>query len=67
MAAARTTPSSPSSGSFECERTGTRLHVIDRFYPSSNTLTHFIGAWLKEQEETLSIEVKQSRFDEEKI
>ena len=34
-------------------------------YGVSNTLTHFIGVWLKERNPGLDIEVKISRFDEE--
>lgn len=34
-------------------------------YGVSNTLTHFIGVWLKERNPRLDIEVKSSRFDEE--
>lgn len=34
-------------------------------YGVSNTLTHFIGVWLKERNHRLDIEVKRSRFDEE--
>lgn len=34
-------------------------------YGVSNTLTHFIGVWLKERNPRLDIEVKRSRFDEE--
>lgn len=33
-------------------------------YGISNTLTHFIGAWLKSRNPKLNIEVKRSRFDD---
>jgi hypothetical protein len=35
----------------------------ERRYGISNTLTHFIGVWLKERHPELKIEVKKSRFD----
>lgn len=36
----------------------------ERRYGINNTLTHFIGAWLKERHQDMQIEVKRSRFDD---
>ena len=36
----------------------------EHMYGVSNTLTHFIGSWLKSRNPDLNIEVKRSRFDD---
>ena len=36
----------------------------ERTYGINNTITHFIGVWLKERHPDMQIEVKRSRFDD---